>query len=100
MSIHRRDGQFVVLLRQHGSGGSYSIYYALAVASKELDSDHKFVSLRLCGNMMKLTIRHTDLTSPTPNQQPRSAPFLNGRAVKRLWRWTLGVTLLPGSSKT
>lgn len=23
------------------SGGSYSIYYALAVASKELDADHR-----------------------------------------------------------
>ncbi|KAH7007978.1 GTP cyclohydrolase N terminal-domain-containing protein [Ilyonectria destructans] len=27
--------------RRNGAGGSYSIYYALAVASKELDSDHK-----------------------------------------------------------
>ncbi|KAM0504840.1 hypothetical protein ACHAP8_002229 [Fusarium lateritium] len=27
--------------RRNGSGGSYSIYYALAVASKELDSDHR-----------------------------------------------------------
>ncbi|KAL6693545.1 GTP cyclohydrolase [Trichoderma pleuroticola] len=27
--------------RRNGSGGSYSIYYALAVASKELDADHR-----------------------------------------------------------
>lgn len=32
------------------SGGSYSIYYALAVASKELDVDHRSVrSLGLLG---------------------------------------------------
>lgn len=29
------------------SGGSYSIYYALAVASRELDVDHRFVEILL-----------------------------------------------------
>lgn len=30
--------------KQNYSGGSYSIYYALAVASNELNADHRFVS--------------------------------------------------------
>lgn len=33
-----------VRAKHNYSGGSYSIYYALAVASNELNSDHRFVS--------------------------------------------------------
>ncbi|KAK7398003.1 Uracil-regulated protein 1 [Neonectria punicea] len=39
-STIRRRNAIGVSIRYH-SGGSYSIYYALAVASKELDSDHR-----------------------------------------------------------
>ncbi|TWU74735.1 hypothetical protein ED733_005571 [Metarhizium rileyi] len=52
-TIRRRNGLY-------WSGGSYSIYYALAVASKELDSDHS-------------TLRRPDFTNSEP--ATRLGPF-------------------------
>lgn len=53
-------------------GGSYSIYYALALASKELKADHRYVSLREIGFLTldvaknPVRVRRPDFTNTEP----------------------------------
>jgi hypothetical protein len=64
------------------SGGSYSIYYALAVASKELDSDHRFVTPLAGGNKIDTHIKslfRPDFTNTEPTAQLGPFPQWAGR---------------------
>ena len=59
----------------HSSGGSYSIYYALAVASKELNIDHRCVQLGswAMNGVRELKTARPDFTNTEP--AARIGPF-------------------------
>lgn len=71
------------------SGGSYSIYYALAVASKELTKDHR-LAFR-CGIFVH-PLRFAGPTLQTPSRPQTLVLSLSGQAEIRLSQWTLGDT--------
>lgn len=87
------------------SGGSYSIYYALAVASKELDADHRFVSYRAVLFDGFATFDHmltpdtSDLISQMLSLLLILGRSLNGVIRRRLLPWILGVTWFHGPLK-
>lgn len=67
-------------------GGSYSIYYALALASKELKADHRYATPQDHGIVSSSVAKNlcAGLTSPTRSPQPKLGPFLNGETRRKL----------------